>query len=344
MKRGLQIALASMAVCGAARAEDPSNVRPLPQGDANMVVRTADPKLRGLSRADFPRIYKLNDHVYIYENLQPIGDLEVNFTTNAMFVVTSDGVVVADAMADDAETQKMIGYIRKITDKPIKYVVVGADHQDHTGGNAMFPASAAVISSQTSYDHMKGFNTRRAKPLPLPTIVVRDRYDITLGGVTMQVLNLGRAHTGGDLEVYFPDTKIMYTSEVVFNRIYPSTYSSYPSEWIATLKRLEAYDASVYIPNHGFIDSPQVLKEEMINLRRSLENLVEESTRFFKQGVAIEQVPRRIQLGEFAYWTRAANNLPDGISRVYQELRGELPPPPALPCPDHWCKVAPAGR
>ena len=58
------------------------------------VVRTADPSARGLTDADFPRLQQLADGVYSYEQLRSAGDEK--FTTVSLFVVTSDGVLVAD--------------------------------------------------------------------------------------------------------------------------------------------------------------------------------------------------------------------------------------------------------
>lgn len=301
------------------------NIRPFPSD--NSVVRTADPQLRGLKREDFPRLYRVADGVYVYENLQRIGALEVNFTTNSFWVVTSDGVLVVDAMANDLETQKMLDVLHRVTNKPLKYLVIGADHSDHTGGDAVFPASTVLISTAYSAGRMREMSAARrpgASPLPIPSMIVQDRQILNLGGREIQVLNLGRAHTGGDLAVYLPKEKVMFGSEIYFNRLYPSTYSGYPSEWIAALKKMEAYDADVVLPGHGFVDSPRALKEELVNFRRSLEHLVAEGTRLYKAGVPVLQAPRQVNMGEFNYWTRASNNLTDGLARVYKELNGEL--------------------
>jgi hypothetical protein len=56
--------------------------------------------------------------------------------------------------------------------------------------------------------------------------------------------------------------------EVFFNRIYPSmggSRSAYPSEWIQTIRKSESLNARMYVPDHGFVDSPEILKEELVN-------------------------------------------------------------------------------
>src|SRR6476659_9284454 len=86
---------------------------------AQTVVRTADPIKRGLKETDFPRTIKVADNVYTYEDFHA-GDEK--FTTTNIFVVTSGGVVLADAQGNPAATKALVDAIAKITPQPIKYV------------------------------------------------------------------------------------------------------------------------------------------------------------------------------------------------------------------------------
>jgi hypothetical protein len=62
-----------------------------------------------------------------------------------------------------------------------------------------------------------------------------------------------------------------------------------------------------------------------VNFRRALENLVAESRRMHMTNVPVDTAPRTINLGEFQYWYRAANNMPDAVRQVYLEIEGKLP-------------------
>jgi hypothetical protein len=117
---------------------------------------------------------------------------------------------------------------------------------------------------------------------------------------------------------------VLFMSEVFSNRVFPSMANSYPSEWIATLKRAEAMPAEVVVPAHGFVDSPQVLREEMVNYRRALESIVAEGTRLHAAHVPIASAASSANLGPFASWTRAGNNSAAALKRVYMEIDGEL--------------------
>jgi cyclase len=294
------------------------------------VVRTGDVTVRGLRESDFPRVLKLGDNVYAYEELaNPIGS-NASFTTNSLIVITPDGVVVADAQGSEAATKRLIEEIGKITPLPIRYVIVGADHADHIAGNGAFastvrfiahPTSKAVIERLAATSRDRGTGSTRA-PIPVPQETVADKRVLLVGGTELHILFLGRAHTGGDLEVYLPREGILWMSETFHNRIYPSmggNFSGHPAEWIDVVKKAEAMNARMYVPNHGFVDSPEILREELAGFRRALENLVAEGRRLYAAGVPLQTAYRNINLGEFQYWYRAANNMPDGLRKVYAE-------------------------
>ncbi len=113
-------------------------------------VRTADIYVRGLKPSDFPRMTKLAPNVYVYEAFQVMPNIEHVFITNCFVVVTSDGVLIADALETEEDVRALIAAVAKITPQPIKYVVIGADHIDHTGGDAAFPSSVKFIAHPTS--------------------------------------------------------------------------------------------------------------------------------------------------------------------------------------------------
>jgi glyoxylase-like metal-dependent hydrolase (beta-lactamase superfamily II) len=295
-------------------------------------VRTADATVRGLRENDFPRLVKLAENVYAYEDLNGAIDSNTAFTTNSFIIVTIDGVMVVDGQGSIAKTKRLVDEIARITTQPIKYVVVGADHADHVAGNSAFPSNAVFISHPRSKIVLEQMATKQpagAPRMPVPQETVSDRRVMKLGGTEIHILFLGRGHTGGDLEVFLPRENILWMSETFFNRIYPSVggnRSAYPIEWLETVKKAKAMKAGLYVPNHGFIDSPAVLNEEMDNFVRAMENLVSESRRLHAARVSVDNAPRLINLGEFQYWYRAANNLPDAIRQVYLEIEGKLPP------------------
>ena len=296
-----------------------------PQIPADQQIRTADPYARGYTDDDFPRITELAPDVYAYEQLRSAG--EEKFTTVSMFVVTSDGVLVADGQGSVEETQRMIDHIAGITDQPITTVVVASDHGDHTAGNSAFPAGVDYLAHPTSaaaLERMAEGRTADMPPMPLATTLVEDRSELTMGDTRIDVLFLGRAHTGGDLVVYLPEEKIMFMSETYLHRIFPAMRSAYPSEWIEMIEAAQAMDVDVYVPGHGFVDHPTILEDELEVFQGAIRVVIEEATRLYEDGYSMEDARTQALFGELESWSLRSSQGPRAVQQVYAELDGEL--------------------
>ena len=292
-------------------------------------IRTADPFARGYAVDDFPRVQELASNVYSYEQLRSAGD-EL-FTTVSLFVVTNDGVLVADGQGSPAETQRLIDAIARITDQPIAHVVVASDHGDHTAGNSAFPTSARFYAHPTSRAALETAAAAPGRSPDAPPVVIPDQLvetgrTLILGGVEVRILFLGRAHTGGDLAVHLPNERLLFMSEAYLHRIFPAMRSAYPSEWIAMIEAAQAMDVDIYVPGHGFVDSPAVLEAELEVFRQAVEQVVEEATRLHAAGFALEDAIGAADFGDLELWSLRSSQAPRAIGRVYMELEGKLPP------------------
>jgi len=283
------------------------------------VVRTADPIKRGLKESDFPRTIKVSENVYTYEDFHA-G--EEKFTTTNMFVVTDEGVIVADGQGSAVATKGLVDAIAKVTPKPIRYVIICSDHGDHTAGNASFPTGVTYVIHPTSKAILDRA-TNGWKP-PSDAVLVADKKSLTLGKQSFDVMFLGRAHTGGDLAVWLPQQKYLFLSEIFLNRVFPAMRSAYPSEWVKTLDRAEAMPAALVIPGHGFTESPAVAREELANYRRATIAVIAEVRRLHDQGLSVDDAIAKANWGEYSQWTLAKSQGPVAVRKIYEELDGKL--------------------
>ena len=292
--------------------------------------RTADPAQRGFKESDFPRVVKIAENVYGYEDFHPSPD---KMTTVSLWVVTSDGVLLADGQADPAKTQKLLDAIARTTDKPLKYYVVCSDHGDHTGGNSVLPAGVTMIAHPTSKAALEksGSGPNRKPDAPkvvIPNEVLQgDRKVITLGGTEIEVLFLGRAHTGGDLHVYLPRQKILFMSEAYLNRVFPAMRSAYPSEWVAVIDRALKMNVDTYVPGHGFVESSKASREELQKYRAALTAVIAEVKRLHAAGLPVEDAIKQANFGEYQSWKLHESQRPIAIRKIYEELDGKLAKP-----------------
>ncbi len=295
---------------------------------AQDVVRTASPAERGLAEQDFPRIQRLAADIYTYEALT--GSPDDRYTTNSLFVVTDAGVLVADGQGNPAETATLVSAIGKITDQPITHVVICSDHGDHTSGNSSFPQSAEFIAHPTSKKNLERIanDPERDADAPaviMPTSLVEDIRSLTLDNISIQILFLGRAHTGGDLFVWLPGEKILFASEVFLNHMFSGYRSAFPTEWLEAMAKAETLGAEILIPGHGFIDAPGILEQEWHAYKDHLTVVLEEVKRLHAAGRSVEEAIEQADFGQYADWSGAASQGPIGVRRIYAELNGELP-------------------
>jgi glyoxylase-like metal-dependent hydrolase (beta-lactamase superfamily II) len=272
-------------------------------------VRTADPEKRGFKLTDFPRTIKLAENVYGYEDIRQPG-----FTTVSLFVVGNDGVLVADGQGSVDATRKMLGEIAKVTPKPIKWYIVGSDHGDHTAGNSVLPKDIIYIVTPFSRQQMK---------LDAPAMT-GDKQVIDAGGIEVQALYLGPAHTGGDLVVYLPKQKILFMSEVYLNRVFPAMRSAHPTDWVAAIDKALKLDVDRFVPGHGFIEEPKASREELIEYQKAMRAVIAEVNRLHKLGLTPDEAATQANWGPYTEWFLVEQQGPIAVRKVYEEIEGKL--------------------
>lgn len=303
--------------------------------------RTAFPEKRGLKLTDFPRVVALAENVYGYEEIRQPG-----FTTVSLIVVGADGVLVADGQGSPQATQTMLDHIAKITPKPLKWYVVGSDHGDHTASNSVLPRDLTYIVHLTSRAQLErdaatamGANLKAAAeavtkglppPAPRPPVVVPavamtgDRQVVDVGGIEVQVLFLGRAHTGGDLHVLLPKQRLLFMSEAYLNRVFPAMRSAYPTEWVATIDKALALPVDRFVPGHGFIEAPAASREELVTFQTAVKAVIAETRRLYALGLRADAAVSQARWGPYAEWFLADQQAPIAVARIYDEIEGKL--------------------
>ena len=291
-------------------------------------MQTADISTRGLKTSDFPRWKQLEPGIYAYEGLfnEDPGGVHINIVS--LIVVTPEGVVVVDGQEDVPQAKLMVENIRKLTPQPIKYVVIASDHADHVAGNPAFKAAypdVVFISSPVSKAKLASEHDPN-----VPTETVSTSRTLKMGGTEIRILNIGRAHTGGDLVVYLPQSKVLFLGEIYLRQVFPAMRTAFPSEWIATIEKAQAMDVSWYVPGHGFIDDAATMKRDLEESKKATQYVITEAKRLRAAGLPCKSdtdcaAADKANWGVYGNW--ALRSLLDkaAIAKVYQEIDGKLP-------------------
>ena len=82
----------------------------------------------------------------------------------------------------------------------------------------------------------------------------------------------------------------------------------------------------IYVPGHGFVDPPAVLKEELETYRQALRQVIAEGRRLHGAGLDVEAAIAQAKFGDLESWTLRQSQAAIAIRRVYLEIAGKLPP------------------
>ena len=223
--------------------------------------------------------------------------------SNAGFVIGDDGVLVVDSFFNLAAARALVGEIHRLTPKPIRYVVNTHYHIDHTGGDqALRDAGAIIIAHRnvrawvrTENIHLLGAQITPAfqdqiAALPLPDVTTDKGLTVWLGARKVVVRTV-LGHTGGDLTIFVPDAKVLFTGDMLWRKIPPNLIDGSVKEWSATDAAFEAMPDSVHItfvPGHGDVANVADVKDFRAYLA-DLKRLVSEGRKAGLKGDALAQ-------------------------------------------------------
>jgi len=201
-------------------------------------------------------------------------------SSNAVVLVTDEGVLVIDTRQHPLRAEELLATIRKYTSKPIKWVVNTHAHGDHYFGNSVFKREGAtIIAHADTAGMMKAhyaiemkrrmgyFRQQKYDPgevnLVLPDVTFDSKMTLVLGGRTVELLYLGAGQNPGDTMVYFPQERVMYTGGPFAKNSWANpSFTPSMSNWVVLLRKIAAMDVDKYLGGHGDIGNKQDVLHE----------------------------------------------------------------------------------
>jgi glyoxylase-like metal-dependent hydrolase (beta-lactamase superfamily II) len=218
-----------------------------------------------------------------------------------------DGVLLVDGQFAQVN-DKLMAAIRKISDKPVRFLVNTHVHSDHTSGNESFAKQGAVIFSRDQLrwrmahpnPSANGQPGRPAAALALPVVTYDNQVTIHLNGEDVQLIPIRAAHTDGDTLIYFPTVDVLATGDYFRTEGYPRVDRRGGGSLVGLLAGLgetigKAGPKTRVVPGHGPVTDRNGLIEQrdmIIAMRDRIAPLV-------KQGKTIEEVLATKPTAEF---------------------------------------------
>ena len=213
-------------------------------------------------------LQQVTDQVYAVVGSLGIRNPE-NYGNNATFgfIVTKLGVVLIDAGATWKGAAKIHDVIKRVTDKPVIYVI-NTGGQDHRWlGNEYFKKlGATIIASAKAVEDQKArlqdqfFQLNNQVGLKAvegtKAVYADETFDtaktLSVGGIKIEIHFAGPAHTPGDSFVWLPEQKVMFTGDIVFTeRLLGILDHSNSKGWVSAFEAMAAYQPTFIVPGHG---------------------------------------------------------------------------------------------
>jgi glyoxylase-like metal-dependent hydrolase (beta-lactamase superfamily II) len=261
---------------------------------------------------------KLGDGVYVYYSSEAKAKESkgIPVATSGGFVVGDKGVLVIDTMINKRLYKQTEALIRKVTSKPIIYAVNTSYHGDHSYGNMYLPKNTRIIQHVFTKQYIekhfegdtqfmmqnfgKGRGIEEIMPVVADVLIPKGgKLIIDLGGKSVTIMDFGFAQTGGDLFVWEPESKVMWTGNPIIT-VRPSLPWLLDGHLVETLSSLQkvydflSEDARV-VPGHGSV----IAKKDLQWHIDYLETVKKEVEAAIEDGLTMEQTVERVKMPEF---------------------------------------------
>ena len=246
--------------------------------------------------------------------------------SNAVFLVTDEGVLLIDTRTHPRNGKDLLDRIRKVTDKPIKWVINSHFHGDHHMGNVVFKDLGATFIAHKDtarimqHVHHKemarridGFKSRGLDPnevkLVLPDVTFAGEATIRLGGREVKLIDLGPGQQAGDTYVHFPHARVLFTPGAFGKKSMPNmAFTPSVDTWIKQLGQVADMDIDTILPAHGDVATRADAKE----LAAMLADEYATVKQAVEKRVPVEEAVKTLTFPQYKDW------------RNYRRLEGEI--------------------
>jgi glyoxylase-like metal-dependent hydrolase (beta-lactamase superfamily II) len=261
---------------------------------------------------------------------------------NTGVIVGDDAVMVIDTQATPIMAQQVLKYIREVTDKPVRYVVLSHYHAVRVlGASAYQPqqiiASAATRSliverGQEDWDSEYGrfprlFQSAESIPgLTWPTLTFTNQMTVYLGKRRVEIMHLGRAHTAGDTVAWVPDAGVMFSGDTV--EFHSACYcgDAHFRDWPGTIGKLREFQPQALLPGRGdALTTPDMVEEGIRLTQNFLRDTYSPVAAAAAQGRSLKDAMsmcREVCDPKYSDFAIYEHCLPFNVARAYDEASG----------------------
>jgi glyoxylase-like metal-dependent hydrolase (beta-lactamase superfamily II) len=241
----------------------------------------------------------------------------------SMFVVTSDGVIATDPIGygfpDTVPTY--IAEIKKVTDKPIKYLVYSHHHYDHIAGGQPFKdAGAKIVAHKRAKERLAAL---KDPSTPLPDETLEKSKTLKLGGTTLELTYVGLNHSDSTIVMRLPKEKVLFVVDIIPVGSVPGRgmIDFYPMEAEQSIARILKMDWDKLIPGHPAPGDRLGTRQDAQDQLTFLQDASAAVKVAAREGKCWEPAEKEVKLPKYEKWPGYEANL-QFVTRRYCGLWG----------------------
>ena len=229
-----------------------------------------------------------------------------------MFQVTSEGVILVDPISPDAASWLKQELATRFPGRPVRIIIYSHHDGDHSGGAEVFKDTVREIVAQENAPKGIAVDDRVSV---MPTRTFSGRSSVTLGGETVELVELGPGHTDNLIGVRFPKAQTLLVVDLFSGRRLPfQGLAGNPDidTIIGGLRRVEAMDFTILATGHS---APSNIAD-LVGYRTFLENLRAQVLQARREGKSIAQMKQAITMPAYKDWFNYEIWLPPSIENM----------------------------
>jgi glyoxylase-like metal-dependent hydrolase (beta-lactamase superfamily II) len=235
---------------------------------------------------------------------------------NSLLRLSANGMIVVDGQLPGSceALQKQVRKISRISDQSIRILITTDHHLQRTGCNAkLLSKGVQILAHENAKQNLANYNPPGDTIAP-PTKTYDHDFTVKLGGIEVQLLHFGNAHTNGDTVVYFPNLKVVAVGDLFATTPDPSfAEGGSLVGWGPVLAEILKLDFDVVVPGTG----PSVTRADLAAFKAKIDRLVSRAAGLVKKGVSKDRLMAELKTDDLG-WRFSFTG--DRLDRFYDEL------------------------